>query len=112
MAVQRSQHSIRFSDDEWDVVVRAAERNDVTPGAFVRETATRAAAENLDLSDARLTPELIELVKRTFRGVHLLAFLKREELAELGKADDIERAAKAAKVAQSDTLGQDEKPKK
>ena len=105
MAVQRSQRSIRFSDDEWDVVVRAAERNDVTPGAFVRETATRAAAENLDLSDAQLTPELIELVKRTFRGVHLLAFLKREELAELGKGDDIKRAAEAAKVAQSSTLG-------
>ena len=105
MAVQRSQRSIRFSDDEWDVVVRAAERNDVTPGAFVRETATRAAAENLDLNDAQLTPELIELVKRTFRGVHLLAFLKREELAELGKEDDIKRAAEAAKAAQSSTLG-------
>ena len=91
--------------DEWDVVVRAAERNDVTPGAFVRETATRSAAENLDLSDAQLTPELIELVKRTFRGVHLLAFLKREELAEPGKEDDIKRAAEAAKVAQSSTLG-------
>ena len=25
MAVQRSQRSIRFSDDEWDVVIRAAE---------------------------------------------------------------------------------------
>ena len=52
-----------------------------------------------------MTPELIELVKRTFRGVHLLAFLKREELAELGKEEDIKRAAEAAKVAQSNTLG-------
>ena len=56
----RSQRSIRFSDDEWDVVVPASERNDVTPGAFVRETAPHAAAENFDLSDTRLPPEPIE----------------------------------------------------
>ena len=107
MTVQRFWRSVRFSNEECDAVVRAAERNDVTPGAFVRETATRAVAENLDLSNAQLTSELIELVKRTFRGVHLLAFLKRKELVELGKTDDIERAAAAAKIAQSETLGGD-----
>ena len=107
MAVQRSQRSIRFSDDEWDVVVRAAERNDVTPGAFVRETATRAAAENLDLSDAQLTPELIELVKRTFRGVHLLAYLKREELEAADRGENFGRAAEAARIAQAETFGPD-----
>ena len=106
MTIQRSQRSIRFSDGEWDAVVQAAERNDMTPAVFVREAAAYAAAQELDLGEHRLTPELIEIVKRTFRGVHLLAFLKREELAELGKVDDIERAAEAAKIAQSETLGQ------
>ena len=109
MTIQRSQRSIRFSDSEWDAVVQAAERNDMPPGVFVRESATRAAGAELDLGEHHLTPELIEIVKRTFRGVHLLAFLKREELAELGKADDIRRAADAAKIAQTETLGGDGK---
>ena len=105
MAIQRSQRSIRFSDGEWDAVVRAAERNDTTPAVFVREAAAYAAAQELDLGEHRLTPELIEIIKRTFRGVHMLAFLKREELAELGKADDVRRAAEAARVAQIEMLG-------
>lgn len=107
MAIQRSQRSIRFSDGEWDAIVQAAERNDMTPAVFVREAAAHAVSQELDLDDGRLTPELIELFKRTFRGVHLLAFLKREELAEVGKEDDIRRAAKAAKIAQDETLGND-----
>lgn len=105
MVIQRSQRSIRFSDGEWDAVVRAAERNDMTPAVFVREAAAHAASQELDLDDGRLTPELIEIIKRTFRGVHLLAFLKREELTELGKVDDVRRAAEAAKIAQTETLG-------
>ena len=36
------------------------------PGTFVREATARAAAEEGGLSDARLTPELIDLIKKTF----------------------------------------------
>ncbi len=107
MTIRRSQRSIRFSNDEWDAVVRAAERNDVTPGAFVREAATRAVAEELDLSEARLTPELIELIKRAFRGIHLLAFLKREELSRDGAEDVFRKAVEAAQAAQAETLHPD-----
>ena len=108
MAIIRFQRSIRFSKDEWDAVIEAAERNDMMPGAFVREAAARAAAEELDLNDGQLTPELIELIKRTFRGVHLLAFLKREELGGIDKDEDFKRAAEAARIAQADTFGPDE----
>ena len=78
------------------------------PSAFVREAAARAASQELDLNDRQLTPELIELIKRTFRGVHLLAFLKREELGQIGKEDDLKRAAEAAHIAQSETLEPEE----
>ena len=104
---ERFQRSIRFSNDEWKAVTEAAERNDMTPGAFVRETATRAAAEKLDLDDGRLTPELIELFKRAFRGVHLLAYLKREELDAADRGENFGRAAKAARIAQAETFGPD-----
>ena len=52
--------------------------------------------------------ELIELFKRTFRGVHLLAYLKRGELAELGRPGDFERAAESARTVQDETLGLDD----
>ena len=45
-----------------------------------------------------LTPELAELIKRTFRGVHLLAWLKRKKLDRAGNEEDFRRAAEAAKL--------------
>ena len=52
-------------------------------------------ASRFDLDDGRLAPELIELIMRTFRGVHLLTYLKRAELAARGKENDFERATEA-----------------
>ena len=106
MAEQSFQRSIRFSNSEWDAVIEAAENAKMTPAAFVRKAAARAAVAELDLDEGRLTPELAELIKRTFRGVHLLAYLKRDELAELGRESDLEKAAEAARIAQSETLGE------
>ena len=103
MAIRRFQRSIRFSKEEWNSVVKAAERCEMLPGSYARAAATRAAADDRDLNDHQLTPELIELTKRTFRGVHLLAHLKREQLVQLGREDDLMRAAEAAKAAQSET---------
>ncbi len=99
MPLKRHPHSIRFSQEEWDTVTRAAQANVMAPGEYVRETAVRAAAETWDLSEVHLTPELIALISKTFRGVHLLAYLKREELAVAGKQNRFKRAAAAAKTA-------------
>ena len=98
-------HSIRFTKEEWTNVRAAAERHDMMPGAFVRAAAARAAAEDLGLDGARLTPELIELLKRTFRGIHLLAYLKRQELAGQERDEDFRAAADNARLAQDETLG-------
>lgn len=108
MAVRTSPHSIRFSSDEWRAVSEAAERLDMMPGAFVREAASRAAAAGLDLEEGRLTPELIELFKTTFRGVHVLAYLKRQELVGLDRLEDFERAAAHARSLQDETFGPDD----
>ncbi len=70
--------SIRFTKNEWDAVVEAAEKAGITPGSFVRRSAARVAADDLYLYDGGLTPELAELIEKTFRRVHLLAYLKEE----------------------------------
>lgn len=104
MAIRRRQHSIRFSNDEWNAIAEAANRNDMTPGEFVRETASRAAADRLDVKEARVTPELIELLKRTFRGVHILTYLKHRETSDQEGADSFRQAAESAQTAQSRLL--------
>ena len=68
MAIRHRQRSIRFSNDEWNAIVEAANRNDMTPGEFVREAASRTAASDLGLTEARLTQELVNLLKRIFSG--------------------------------------------
>ena len=104
MPEPRFQRSIRFSEHEWNVVLEAAEQRHMKPAEFVREAAAGVAAREIDLDDGRLTPELIELIMRTFRGVHLLTCLKRAEFAARGEENDFERATEAGWIAQSETL--------
>ena len=80
MPLKRYLHSIRFSQEEWESITSAAPPNRMSPGEFVREAAVRVAGEENGFPDGQLTPELIELIKTTFRGVHVLAYLKREQL--------------------------------
>ena len=104
MPVKRHPHSIRFSQEEWESISRAAAQYEIAPGEFVREAARRVAAEKNGLSDVQLTPELTELIKTTFRGVHVLAYLKREQLHLAGEQERFKRAVKAAQTAQLDAF--------
>ena len=108
MAKISFQRSIRFTKAEWDAVVEAAEKAGLTPSSFVRRAAARTAADDLHLDGSALTPQLAELVKRTFRGVHLLAYLKREELEGSGREELFDRAAEDARIAQDATIGPDQ----
>ena len=105
MANKSFQRSIRFTKYEWDTVVEAAEKAGIAPGSFVRKAAARAAADDLYLFGGGLTPELADLIERTFRGVHLLAYLKQEELAGSDRTALFDRAAEDARAAQAKTLG-------
>ena len=108
MAKISFQRSIRFTKDEWDAVVESAEKAGMTPGSFVRKAAVRAAADDLYLYGGGLTPELAELIKRSFRSAHLFAYLKREEHDGSGSKGLFHRAAADGRVAQDKTLGADE----
>ena len=107
MAKISFQRSIRFTKDDWDAVVEAAEKTGLTPSSFVRRAAVSAATGHFRLDSGGVTPELAELVKRTFRGVHLLTYLKRDELNGSGNGPRFDRAADDARVAQIKALGTD-----
>ena len=108
MAKPRFQRSIRFSESEWNAVCEAAEGQNMKPAEFVREAAAGVAAREIGLDDGKLTPALIDMIERTFRGVHLLAYLKHEELAALGRQEDFRRATEAGRIAQAETLNWEE----
>ena len=112
MAIRSFQRSIRFTKNEWDAVVEAAEKAGITPGSFVRKAAARAAADDLYLYGGGLTPQLAELIERIFRGVHLLAYLKHEELAGSDRGVLFDRAAEDARIAQAKALGTDDESAK
>ena len=105
MAIRSFQRSIRFTENEWDAVVEAAEKAGLAPGSFVRKAAARAAADDLYLYGGGLTPELAELIKHTFRGVYLLTCLKQEELDGSDRETLFDGAAEEAHIAQNKALG-------
>ena len=105
MAIRSFQRSIRFTKNEWDTVVEAAEKAGITPGSFVRKAAARAAADDLYLYGGGLTPELAELIERTYRGIYLLTYLKQEELEASDRKSLFDRAAEEARIAQNKVLG-------
>ena len=108
MAIRSFQRSIRFTKNEWDAVVEAAEKAGSAPGSFVRKAAARAAADDLYLYGGGLTPELAELIERTFRGVYLLTYLKQEELDGSDRKTLFDRATEEARIAQIKALGMDD----
>lgn len=79
--------------------------------AWDRERGVRlsaAPAREIDLDDGRLTPEPIEPIGRTSCGMHLLAHLKREELAAKSKEDAFKRAVEAGALAEARTFGDED----
>jgi len=108
MAIRSYQRSIRFTNNEWDAVIEAAEKAGIAPGSFVRKAAARAAADDLYLYGGGLTPELADLIRRTHRAVHLLTYVKREELAGSKRGELFDRAAEDAHAIQIEVLGTDQ----
>lgn len=77
------------------------------PPNVVFRCCARVAAEERVLAEAHLTPELIDSFKEAFRGVDLLAYVKREELEQIGCLEAFapggqrhERAARDSRTGQ------------
>ena len=107
MAIRSFQRSIRFTNNEWDAVVEAAEKAGIAPGSFVRKAAARASGRR-SLSLWRRPDAGTGRADRAdpFRGVHLLAYLKREELAGSDRGALFDRAAEDARASpRAKTLG-------
>ena len=69
MAIRSLQRSIRFTKNEWDAVVEAAEKAGIIPGSFVRKAVNRHSILTPNRR-AKLTPlsDTAEVVPVANRG--------------------------------------------
>ena len=84
------------SDPEWERVETAAGKREITPAEFVRNAAL-AATENESVT---FPPGIVAQIERIYRGVYLLATLKRDEMLEDGRQEELDRITNAARESQ------------
>ena len=96
----RTPRSIRFSNDEWTRIEKAANARGMTAAELVRHAAVSLASDKLDSSIPLIPPEVAAQIERIYRGVYLLSTLKRDELIREGRQYECQRIAKDARESQ------------
>ena len=101
---RRIRRNIRFSNPEWKLVEEAAERRGITPSELVRNAAM-SIVDSVSQADTNgLSPGLVEIIKRTHRGVYILSTLKRDEMARTERGEEMNRIVEEAREAQAELL--------
>ena len=73
----------------------------MTSAEFVRHAAVNLANGKLAPTSEPIPADIAGQIERIFRGVYLLATLRRDEMVRDGRQEEIERIAKAARGAQT-----------
>ena len=92
----RVSRTIRFSDPEWERVEIAAKRRGATAAEFIRNAALVAAGSE----SGTFPPGIAAQIERIYRGVYLLATLKRDEMKRDGHREELDRITNAARESQ------------
>ena len=96
----RAPRAIRFSDSEWAGIETTAEASEMAAAEFVRNAAVSLALGELVPRSDPIPPETTAQIERIYRGVYLLATLKRDEMIREGRQDECERIGKDARDSQ------------
>ncbi len=96
----RVSRTIRFSDPEWERVEIAAKRRGDTAAEFIRN----AALATTESESGSYPPEITAQIERIYRGVYLLASIKRDEMLREGRREELDRTMKAARESQDSIM--------
>ena len=103
----RRPHSIRFSDSEWTLIEDAALRHGISAGEIVRTGALAAAGERLAAPPpATVSPGHLALIEATFRTLYVLATLRRVELLDTSRENELDEIVKAARSVMVETMNE------
>lgn len=97
----RAPRSVRFADSEWMDIEKEAKARRMAPAEFVRHAAVNLATGQLAPASEPFPADVAGQIERIFRGVYLLATLRRDELVRDGQQEELERIANAAREAQA-----------
>ena len=100
----RKPRAIRFSESEWERVRIAAAKRGISFGSFVREAALGRAAENFGDDSTTLPPEIVELIKHTYRYAFISTTMIRNEFVKDGRKKEVDKAVELARQAQAEVL--------
>lgn len=104
----RRPRSIRFSDFEWNVVEKAAARHGVSTGELVRSGAVAIAEERLGESPpSTLSGGHAALIEEIYRYVYILATLKREDMLDDSRGQDLRHVVEEARKAMAAAMESD-----
>lgn len=96
----RTPRAIRFSGSEWERVETVAGQRGIPHAGFVRNTAL-AASES---ESGKISPEITAQIERLYRGVYLLATLKRDEMLRDGRREELDRVTEGARESQDSIM--------
>ena len=100
----RTSRTIRFSDAEWEKVEEAAAKRDNSPAEFVRNAALADAADQNAIASGALPSGILELIKRIYIGTYMLSTLKRDEMINDGRREELDQTIQAARDVQASLL--------
>ncbi|MXW92475.1 MAG: hypothetical protein F4114_05410 [Rhodospirillaceae bacterium] len=97
----RAPRSVRFADSEWMDIEKEAKARRMAPAEFVRHAAVSLATGELSPTSEPFPADVAGQIERIFRGVYLLATLRRDEMIRGGQQEELEKIAIAAREAQA-----------
>ena len=101
----RQPRSIRFSDSEWSLIERAAARHGIPAGELVRSGAVAAAEDRLgEPPPATLSAGHAALIEAIYRSVYVMVTLKREELLDGERDEELDDLVAAARRTMTETM--------
>lgn len=104
----RRPRSIRFSDFEWKTVEKAAVRHGVSTGELVRSGAVAIAEERLgEPPPSTLSGGHAALIEEIYRYVYILATLKREDMLDDSRGQDLRHVIEEARKAMAAAMESD-----
>ena len=102
--IRRSPRSIRFSDSEWARIDKLAIEQEISSSEFVRETVVGMIDGKFpawfDATASALPAGIQTLIETTYRGVYILATLKRDELYREERHEELDAVLEVAKSTQ------------
>ena len=96
----RTSRSIRFSNSEWESIDDETNARGISAADFVRYAALGLAGGRFNEDSKPLPAELVTYIETIYRGVYILATLKRDEMLQEGRQEELDEVVKMARELQ------------